>query len=78
MYAGEQSQNIVRNWIFDFILYEKLNAGENAKFDLGWAIYEVLNPNYLFEYRLKPEAGIHDFYTYGGSSLKPAYFKLIE
>ncbi len=77
-YAVNQGQGTIYYEIFKPIVFEKLNAKENATFDLGWATYEVLNPDFLFEYKIKPNIGVHSFLFYGGAELKEPICELMK
>ncbi len=59
-------------------LYKALAEGENAVFDLGWGTYEILNPQFLFRYVIREEAGVHNYNYYGGAALKPTTFITIR
>lgn len=59
-------------------VFHHVNAGKNSTFDLGWATYEVLNPNYLFSLKFKSDVFMTDWVTYSGSLGKQAICKLIK
>lgn len=69
------------SWIYEGIFTDEMMLtaakGDNAIFDLGYAEYEVNNPNYIFQYRYKNN-GVHNHRTYGGSLLQPITFKRLK
>lgn len=47
-------------------MVQAAGKGENAIFDLGYAEYEMLNDDFIFQYRFKNN-GVHNYSYYGGS-----------
>jgi hypothetical protein len=66
MYAGANTGAHIFYSYFSKEMFATAAKGTNAVFDLGWAEYEMLGKDFIFEYRLKNN-GVHDWYTYGGS-----------
>ena len=52
-------------------------AGKNVAFDIGFAVYEANNPNYVFEYRFKNN-GFNTAIYYGGGKLTEIGSKRIK
>jgi hypothetical protein len=68
MYAGGQSGQHLQFKYFSDKIVDAAGKGENAIFDLGYAEYEILNKDYIFQYRLKNN-GVHNHFYYGGSGM---------
>lgn len=66
-FAVEHGNMGVFGRVFSEDVYKALNTHTYAKFDLGYAYYEVNGSDFLFKYTIKPEAGIHTSTIYGGS-----------
>jgi hypothetical protein len=56
---------------------ELVAAGKNVAFDIGFAVFEANNPNYVFEFRFKNN-GFYLSDSYGGGKLIPIESKRIK
>ncbi|MDF2533432.1 MAG: S-layer y protein [Clostridia bacterium] len=68
MYAGGNGSEYIQFNYFSNEMVDAAGKGENATFDLGYAEYEMLNKDYIFQYRLKNN-GVHNHFYYGGSKM---------
>lgn len=73
MYAAAHSSEYIQ---YGYVSQEMIDAaakGENGTFDLGYAEYEMLSRDYIFQYRLKNN-GVHNRFYFGGSQMNEVSF----